>query len=545
MSAETQIKAPGSAEADSEAREAAGPPARLDRALIALAAVVVLGVIMSILDTTIVNVALDSLARDFQASLTTIQWISTGYLLALATVIPLSGWASDRFGTKRLYMLAIGLFAGGSILSGLAWSPESLIAFRVLQGLGGGMIMPVGITILTRAAGPARIGRMMSLVGVPAMVAPMLGPVIGGAIVDAISWRWIFFVNVPVAVLALVLAARILPRDRPEPSQRLDAVGLALLSPGVAALVYGLAETSSTGGLGSGRALAGLVGGAILICAFVWHALRTPAPLLDLRLFRRRAVAASAAVTFAFGAAFFGTMLLLPLYYQVVRGESPLVAGLLLAPRGVGAAIAMALAGRIVDRSGPRPVVVAGLPILILATLPWTQVTASTSHWLLGAAQLVQGIGLGMVMQPAMAAAYRSLEPAATARATSALNTIQRIGGSLGTALLAVVLSHQLAAIPAAHGTSLGAIGEAPGTAQHLAPQIAASFGATFWWAVALTALALVPALLLPGRLPRRAREHGASRRPRPGPAHARLIALSSRGVELPRDVQTNPRRPQ
>jgi EmrB/QacA subfamily drug resistance transporter len=478
---------------------------RLDRSLIQLAAVVVLGVIMSILDTTIVNVALDSLARDFHASLTTIQWVSTGYLLALATVIPLTGWGVDRFGSKRLYTLAIALFAGGSVLSGLAWSPESLIAFRVLQGLGGGMIMPVGITILTRAAGPARIGRMMSVVGVPAMVAPMLGPVIGGAIVDAVSWRWIFFVNVPVAVLALVLAARILPRDRPEPSQRLDAVGLALLSPGLAAFVYGLAETASAGGLASARVLTGLGGGAALIAAFIWHALRTSDPLLDLRLFRRRAVAASAATTFAFGAAFFGTMLLLPLYYQVVRGESPLAAGLLLAPRGLGAAIAMAIAGRVVDRSGPRPVVVAGLPVLILATLPWTQVTASTSHWLLGAAQLAQGVGLGMVLQPAMAAAYRSLEEAAIPRATSALNTIQRVGGSIGTALLAVVLEHHLTgAIPGAHGSGLSTVGRGP-AASHAAPQIAAAFGSTFWWAVGLTALALVPAVLLP-RAPRRRR---------------------------------------
>jgi EmrB/QacA subfamily drug resistance transporter len=524
ISSESMIKAPGARPNDTGA--GATPP-RLDRAVIKLAAVVVLGVIMSILDTTIVNVALDSLARDFHASLTTIQWVSTGYLLALATVIPLTGWAADRFGTKRLYMLAIALFASGSVLSGLAWSPGALIVFRVLQGLGGGMIMPVGITILTRAAGRARIGRMMSLVGVPAMVAPMLGPVIGGAIVDAISWRWIFFVNVPVAALALVLAARILPRDRPEPSQRLDAVGLALLSPGVAALVYGVAETTSAGGLASGRVLAGLGGGAILIAAFVWHALRTPDPLLDLRLFRSRAVAASAATTFAFGAAFFGTMLLLPLYYQVVRGESPLAAGLLLAPRGLGAAMAMAVAGRIVDSSGPRPVVVAGLPVLILATLPWTQVTASTSHWLLGAAQLAQGVGLGMVMQPAMAAAYRSLEEVAIARATSALSTIQRVGGSIGTALLAVVLEHQLiGAIPAAHGASLGAAGSGPAAA-HLAPRIAAAFGHTFWWAVGLTALALIPALLLPRERPApRPGQQDAG--PRPAPSAAPAVASNS-----------------
>jgi EmrB/QacA subfamily drug resistance transporter len=501
----------------------------LDRGVMRLAAVVVLGAIMSILDTTIVNVALDSLARDFNASLTTIQWVSTGYLLALASVIPLTGWGADRFGTKRLYMLAIALFVGGSVLAGLAWSPGSLIAFRVLQGLGGGMILPVGITILTRAAGQARIGRMMSVIGAPAMVAPLLGPVIGGAIVVSISWRWIFFVNVPIAALALVLAARILPRDHPQPSQRLDAVGLALLSPGLAAFVYGLSEISSTGGLSS-RVLLGLGGSAILIAAFVRHALRAPNPLLDLSLFRRRAVAASAATTLASGAAFFGTMLLLPLYYQVVRGDSPLTAGLLLAPRGLGAAIAMIIAGRIVDRSGSRAVVVAGLPVLILSLLPWTQVTATTSDWTLGVAQFVQGVGLGMVMQPAMAAAYKVLEPAALARATSALSTIQRVGGSIGTALLAVVLEHQLlAAVPGAQGAGLAAV-EQGGTGPHVASQVAAAFGATFWWGVGLAALALIPALLLPGRLPHRSA--AAPRRPSNRPLIRRRWAFTRKSTK-------------
>ena len=211
-----------------------GSPQRdgLDRAVLAVASVVVLGTIMSILDTTIVNVAIDRLARAFHAPLPTIQWVSTGYLLALATVIPLTGWAADRFGTKRLYILSLTFFLVGSALSGLAWSAGSLIGFRVLQGLGGGMIMPAGMTILARAAGPARIGRLMSVVGVPMLLGPILGPVLGGWLVDDVSWRWIFYVNLPIGAVALLLAFRILPRDRPEPKERLDWRGLVLLSPG-------------------------------------------------------------------------------------------------------------------------------------------------------------------------------------------------------------------------------------------------------------------------------------------------------------------------
>src|SRR4051794_37067275 len=206
---------------------------------------------MSILDTTVVNVALNTLATDFHTDLATIQWIVTGYTLALATVIPLTGWAADRFGTKRLYLISIALFVMGSALSGLAWSAGSLIAFRVLQGLGGGMIMPAGMTILTRAAGPQRVGRVMAIIGVPMLLAPILGPILGGWLVDDVSWRWIFFINLPIGIVALIAATRILPRDRPEPAHRLDWVGLVLLSPGLAAVIYGLAQSSSSGGFGS------------------------------------------------------------------------------------------------------------------------------------------------------------------------------------------------------------------------------------------------------------------------------------------------------
>ena len=217
--------------------------------------VVVLGAIMSILDVTVVNVAINTLAREFHTTLPTIQWVSTGYTLALATVIPLTGWAADRFGTKRLYMTSITLFVGGSMLSGLAWSAESLIAFRVLQGFGGGMLMPLGMTILTRAAGPQRVGRVMAVIGVPMLLGPIFGPILGGWLLDAASWRWIFFINVPIAAGALLLAARVLPRDVPQPAHRLDWLGLALLSPGLAALIYGLAQSGSSGGFGHAKVL--------------------------------------------------------------------------------------------------------------------------------------------------------------------------------------------------------------------------------------------------------------------------------------------------
>src|SRR3954468_3908148 len=248
------------------------PPA-LDRALLRLASVVVLGTIMSILDTTIVNVAIETLGRELHSSLSSIQWVSTGYLLALATVIPLTGWAMERFGGKRMWMISVVLFLVGSTLCGLAWSTESLIVFRVLQGFGGGMILPIGQAILAQAAGPQRMGRVMSVIGVPTLLGPVLGPVIGGVIVDNFSWRWIFFVNLPIAVGALFLAGRLLnPDSSRADAGRLDWRGLLLLSPGLSAIVFGLSESETHGGFGDPIAFGPIVAGLALVALFVLHA---------------------------------------------------------------------------------------------------------------------------------------------------------------------------------------------------------------------------------------------------------------------------------
>jgi EmrB/QacA subfamily drug resistance transporter len=481
----------------------------LDRPTLVVGGVAILGLVMAVLDTTIVNVALDTLSRDLHAPLSTIQWVSTGYLLSLAAVIPLSGWITERFGSKRTWIASIALFAGGSALCALASSAGELIFFRVLQGLGGGMLIPVGFTLVAQSAGSRRIGRALALIGVPILLAPIFGPIIGGLIVDNAAWQWIFVVNVPIALVAVAAAARLLHGEAGRADAgALDWVGAALLCPGLAGVVFGLSETESHGGIGDPIAFVPIVAGIGLVGLFTWHSLRATRPLIELRLFRERGFRAAATATFLLGGALFGTLLVLPLYYQVARGQSALDAGLLLAPQGIGAALMLPISGRLTDRLGGGPVVVAGCSVVALATLPFVFVSGHTPYALLGGVLFIRGMGLGASIQPTTASAYAMLDSSQVPRATAALNTVRQIGGSIGTALLAVVLQHESKAVVGSPGGGAGGL-LAPlpvGKRELISGPLASAFGHTFMWARALALLAILPAvaLLRAGRAERR-----------------------------------------
>jgi EmrB/QacA subfamily drug resistance transporter len=495
----------------------------LERELLVLAGVVVLGTIMTVLDLTIVNVAIPTLGQELGTSISTIQWVLTGYMLAFASVIPLSGWASERFGAKRVWIASLLVFGTGSALCGLAWSIGSLIVFRVLQGLGAGMILPVGQTMLAQAAGPQRMGRVMSVIGVPMLLAPVFGPVLGGLIVEDWSWRWIFFLNLPVGVAALVAAWKLLPEATPQLGQRLDLRGLALLSPGIGLFLYGVSEAGSAGGFESAGTLGAAALGLTLVAAFVWHArTRGKAALIDVSLFARRGFATAAAVNFLLPAALFGTLLLIPLYYQLVRHESPLQIGLLLVPQGIGAALAMPLAGYLTDRIGARLVVTVGTVVAVVGTLAYAQVGVETSYAYLAAALFVLGIGAGSTIMPSMAAAFQALAREETPRATSALNVIQRTAGAIGTALLAIVLQRAIAANVPGGGDRIEALAtRSSGESAATAGAIADAFATSFFVAAGLLAIALVPALMLP-RLRRQHEPGGAPTEAASAPPHKR-----------------------
>ena len=337
----------------------------------------------------------------------------------------------------------------------------------------------------------------MSVIGVPMLLGPILGPVIGGLIVDNASWRWIFYVNVPVAALGLALAWRLLSAD----AGRADAGRLDWTRAGAALAGTGRRASSACrrSRLAAGSPTRSPTARSSAACCWSpcsrWHSLRAPRPLIDMRLFRAPGFSAAAATTFLIGGSLFGTMIVLPFYYQLARGQTALTAGLLMAPQGLGAALAMPLAGRLTDRVGGGRVALVGLAVMTLGTLPLVNVGPHTSYGLLAGVLVVRGLGMGGAMMPAMAAAYAVLSGAQVPRATGALNVVQRVGGSMGTALLAVVLQHELTHAVGVAGGGLGALsGAFPARS---AAVVASAFGSTFWWSVGASLLALIPAALL------------------------------------------------
>jgi EmrB/QacA subfamily drug resistance transporter len=453
---------------------------RIERHVWVVAGVVILGMIMSILDTTIVNVALDTLGRDLHSPISQIQWVITGYLLSLAAVIPVTGWAARRFGARQVYLTSLVLFTVGSALCAVADTTTTLVLCRVLQGAGGGMIMPVAQLIMAQVAGPKRMGRVMGVVSMPAMLAPILGPVVGGLILQHLHWSWIFLVNVPIGLLAFFLGWRLVPHTDSGEAGRLDVTGLAMLSAGSAAFVYGLSELGTGSGLGSATVVLPVAAGVALGAAFCWHALRVERPLLDVRLYANRVFAGASFTTFGVGAALFGAMILVPLYYQQVRGESVINTGLLCGPQGIGALVAMPIAGRLTERFGGGRIALVGVSLLALSTVPFVFIGPDTSILAISLVLVVRGVSIGMSFMPAMTAAFTSMRPDQLSDATPQINVLMRLGGAIGTAILAVIL--QRAGAGAHHATPAS---------------LASAFQAAYWAALGIALLSLIPCLML------------------------------------------------
>jgi EmrB/QacA subfamily drug resistance transporter len=434
-----------------------------------------LGSFLAQIDATVVNVSLSSLARELHVGLSAIQWVTSGYLLALALMLPLNGWLVDRIGARALYLWCFTAFTLSSCLCGLAWSANSLIGFRILQGMSGGLLAPMAQMVTARAAGK-HMARVFGYAAMPIMLAPILGPVIAGGILQYASWRWLFFVNLPVGALAIVLAVLFLPNDREETRRKeLDLVGLALLSPGLVLFLYGSDH------LGDRTGLFCIVAAVALLITFVRVAsIKGDAAVIDLRLFKIKTFSTSAVTQFMSNGIGFSGQMLIPIYLTRACGLSPTETGWILAPLGLGMLCSFALVGAWTRQFGIRKVSASGALLAFAGTLPFLYLAShSLYRVVLIGALFIRGVGLGVIGIPSISAAYASVRRQDLPMATAALNIAQRLGGPTLTTVCATFLGWRLA-----------------GSHSHEA--VLSSFTAAFGLLCTLHALLFVAALRLP-----------------------------------------------
>jgi len=409
--------------------------------------VFVFGLFMDLLDMTIVNVAVPELARVNKATTTDVQWVVTGYLLSLAVFIPISGWLGDRFGTKRIFMMALFFFTAASLGCGLSWNLESLIAFRVLQGVGGGMLTPVGTAMLYRAFPPNERAKASSILMIPMVVAPASGPVLGGYLVEYVDWRWIFLINIPVGALGFIFAGLFLKEERQSTPGRLDVPGLLLAAAGLATLMYGLAEAGANG-LDDSRVLMFGGIGILLLVVFALFELRSEHPMIDMRLFKNKLFAASNFVQTIGFAGLMGGLFLLPLMLQspATKGLGAFESGLTTFPQAIGVVMMVQFTGRIYNRVGPRRLMTIGLMGVSLTTFAFVFIDLGTSLWWIRGIMFARGCFFSFMLVSLQTATFATISPVLMGRASAISSAGRQVGSSFGVALLATVLTSRLSA---------------------------------------------------------------------------------------------------
>lgn len=400
---------------------------------------VIFGTFMSILDNTVVNVALATLQRDFHASISRTQGVATYYALSLGIVIPVAGFLADRFGIKRIYVISLVAFTLASALCGLAPSLNVLIFFRILQGLGGGALLPLGTAMLFTAFPPNERGLALSIFGIPSLVAPALGPTLGGFLVQYVDWRFIFYINLPIGLIGALNAARNLRERRSEARARFDIPGFILSVIGFGSLLYGLSNAANDGWT-SANVVPFLTLGVLALVSFAIVELRSSHPLLNIRFFQKPVFLLGSVLGWMSVIALFGATFLLPLYLQTLRGRTPFQTGLLLLPQAVAAVISVQFSGRLYDRIGPRYVVTTGLVMLAVTTWGFVHIGPNTPYALICAQLAIRGFALACVMQPTQATALSVIDRDVLTRASSLLAVMRSVFQSLGVAVLGTVL---------------------------------------------------------------------------------------------------------
>ena len=403
-----------------------------------VAIVLVSALFLDILDVSIVNVALPALGRQFGNDST--EWVVIGYTLSLAVFIPVAGWLSDRIGTKKIFMFAFAVFIGASALCGLAQSIEQLVAFRLLQGVGGGMLTPTGMAMLFRVFPPAERARVSTLIMIPTLAAPALGPALGGVLVTHVGWRWIFYVNLPVGLIALVVGGRLLRESREPTAGRFDAAGFVLSGAGFAALLYALSQGPRVGWTKPEVLIAGLSSIAMLV-SLVWIELRIEAPMLKLRLLQNRMFRTANIISVFSTGSFIGLLFVLPSYLQTLRGLSPQESGFTTFPQAFGVGVSTFIVGRLYKRIGPRRLIAGGLFCASITIALFEFLTLDTNLWWIRGLIFVRGMSMEFAFVPMQASSYATIAPADNGRASSIFSTGRQVSISLAVAVLATILA--------------------------------------------------------------------------------------------------------
>jgi EmrB/QacA subfamily drug resistance transporter len=406
---------------------------------ISVSIVFVASMFMSIMDTTIVNVALPSLGRQFSVPTTAIDAVVVGYLVSLAVVIPVSGWLGDRFGTKRIFLIALALFSVASALCGLATSLPMLVLFRVLQGAAGGALTPVGTALLYRTFPPAQRVQVSRVLIIPTVIAPAVGPVLGGYLVDQLSWRWVFFVNVPIGIATCLFGLIFLREHREPGTGRIDLAGFLLAGIGLALTMYALSEGPTYGWTSIGI-LGSAILGLLVLGAFVVIELRTREPMVDLRLFSDRLFRATNLVSMFSSAGFLGVLYVGPLFLQEARGVSALTSGLTTFPEALGVVLSTQIVARLYPNVGPRRLMAGGLIGVTIVMSLLCLMELNTTLWLMRVLMFLTGAGMAFAFVPVQAASFAAISPAATGQASALFSAQRQLGSALGVAVLSSVL---------------------------------------------------------------------------------------------------------
>src|SRR5215469_10080253 len=414
--------------------------------------VVALGLLMAILDVTIVSVVLPQIAAALRAQYQTSTWIGTGYLLANAAVIPVVGYLSDRIGSKTIFLLALAFFTLGSVLCALAPSVPALIAFRVFQGIGGGALLPVGMAIIFRLFDPTERAGATTLLMIPILLGPAFGPTLGGYLATVASWNAIFLINLPIGVVAFLLALLVLRgrveeqaatgKDQVSDAQHVDWRGLALAMASFTALVYGFTLVG-TDGWGTSTVIGSLVVGSILLVAFVVVELLVTDPVLDLRLFRSYTFTIASVLAWVSSAMFFASLFLVPVFFERVEHLSALTTGEIVIAQGLAMAVGLAFSGGLYNRVGPRPLVVIGAMLVTVSLVGFTRLTVTTTGADLQLWLVLRGLGLGLFIQPLQTLSVSVVSRQQMARATSLRNSTTTVANAVGVAVLTSYLTQQ------------------------------------------------------------------------------------------------------